>query len=339
MQSRSRAGRWLVVFVLAAAAVAKAQEPFEWMGKPFAFWLDVLQRGNARGRREAVDAFSSRGDALGSGEAQQALQALAKALADENVDIRLLAAEALNKLGGPSDRALAARAAMELLSNERSDIRKRAARDLQFYAPADPQTQLEAAGRLLALVKDPNEDIWVRQVGGSSLGQIGDFSAIPALIDLLHTGSVGNRVINRVDVARAIGAVGDTEVTRYRAAPGAGRAALGSHLEALRPAARALLEAARETVIIRDQELQSAYVEALAQLGPAAVPALVETVSGRDRDLLERMVAIAALGDMGPAGFDALAVLETVAKDGEENALLVRVEAERAIAKIEGPEP
>jgi HEAT repeat protein len=83
---------------------------------------------------------------------------------------------------------------------------------------------------------------------------------------------------------------------------------------------------------LKDKRLRFGAANALVRIGPAAVPALIEALKDKDRNV--RRAAALALGKIGPATKDAVPALIEALKDKES---YVRSAAAWALGKI-GPE-
>jgi len=119
----------------------------------------------------------------------------------------------------------------------------------------------------------------------------------------------------------AVPSAGTTQVeTRYQPTP-SNQGFVKRHKNLL----PALIKALKDS----DKEVVSAVTVALGNIGPDAIPALVDVLKSPDQTLRAR--AATALGSMGSVGQDAIPALVNALQDGEP---AVRREAARAIGLI-----
>jgi len=229
----------------------------------------------------------------------------------------------------------------------------------KLKAQADAVTALSAIGApavpaLIGTLKDPSSD--VRRSSCDALKAIGPpaDSAIPALIETLRDAS---RMV-RMRAAEALGYVG----------PGA-KAAVPSLAEALKDPDQWVRNYAAQSLgrigpdaapavaglvaALQDQGIRHSAIQSLEKIGPAAaepaVPALIELVrspgeptgpeksaSGRyvpSQGAMTRVLAIKALGAMGPRAKAAIPALNGARKDEDPS---VRYAAEDVLRKLQG---
>lgn len=321
----------MLALLASFAGTGLGQEKFEWKGEPYSYWIQALKDRSPDKRRDAAQAFSVIGNRLSRDEAASAVQSLLPLLQDESWLVRWRSAEALRMLGDAPTQTAAARSLIECLKHKDLAARRIAADELgHFVSVVDQATLKEISQALMGTAKDENEDNSVRQYAASSLGKAGDPSTLPALIELLQAKPLRGVAINKSAIISAIGEIGAAEVNQYLTTPLRNR----NRFEAFKPAIEALLDVAKGTKILVDKELHIAIIKALGQMGPAATMSLIERIKSKDRPLVERLVSIGGLGEMGSAAVDALPVLRTLLQDSKEDAF-IRGEANAAIKKIE----
>jgi HEAT repeat protein len=250
--------------LLAVPVTAQEKKPPQPAKATVAMLLkDLKQTGSEDARVQAAMALADYGP-----DAEPALSALIAALGSKNEDLRLNAAIALGKIGKASVPALSALldstdkdtrfyaiwalgwvgpdakevapALVKAMADKDEDIRRKAAYALGRIA-AHPR---ETMAVLLAAFKDANED--VRQAASDALAKFGA-EAVPGVLTALKDADVKVRV-------QAAHAVRE----------------MGSDAKAAAPVLRELLLSQEVGNHARD------YAQALAKLGKAGVPALIE---------------------------------------------------------------
>ena len=244
--------------------------------------------------------------------ARPAVADLHRSLRDPAIDVRLEAVRALARIGGGDDIAQALSTAL----SDPYDLTRREAAGALGRSTSDATTAAEA------LVSALNDDApQVRQLAASAVAKVGK-EAVPAITKVLERGDLASRRA----AARALGAIG----------PDA-----SSALPALRKLLRDELAAAQEHLsgmesgAIRDSRLRHAMgdqasLSALAQMGSAAVPVLVELLKTGD-DVAVRW-ACRGLSRIGPEAAPAVPALRRAVDHPDRYA---RDDIARAIQAIE----
>jgi HEAT repeat protein len=266
-----------------------------------------------------------------------AIPALIEALSDKDVALRHGAAKALSFFGPAA--APAVTALTRALDDQDVLVREWAAQSLAEIGP-DAKT---AVPKLTEKLKDQEGQFPLRAV--DALGKIGPAAkdSIPALIELLQ---------NKTDgwdwpVIEALGEIGPDakaavplliEALEEDEDHKVGTVVHKSSIEALGrigPEAKAAVPA-----IVRRSLSYWGYVEladeAMARIGPAAVPALVELLSGHNKDL--GASAARYLGKLGPNAKSALPILFGAMKDDDYGLSSAAVAAVEAIEPDEKPD-
>ncbi len=137
--------------------------------------VDVLGNGTARGRKHAAFALGEIGDSAAEGP-------LALALEDEDVHVRIAAAEAIGLLA-PTESARDA--LVQALADEASEVRFDAALSLVRGAARDPRLLETTVAPLEAALFDTNR--YVSGYAAEALERIGSREAMEALVPFLRT--------------------------------------------------------------------------------------------------------------------------------------------------------
>jgi len=193
---------------------------------------------------------------------------------------------------------------IQALMDESVRVREAAADAL---AESGPQA-VDAVPALLQALKNEERDWALRQAASDALGAIGS-EAVPALIE----------------------ALADEDEQVRRAAAGA--------LRDMGPQAGDAIPALIQT--LRDKDVSMDAASALGEIGPQAIPALVEAVD--DRDAQVRRGAILALGFIGPEAKEAAPLIiqalegdaEWLVRSGAANALgWIKPDASEAVPAL-----
>lgn len=259
--------------------------------------------------------------ALGEIRDGRAVDALAKALHDQDGFVRTAAGEALSKIGRPAADALIA-----VLDNRDVGVRIIAARALGRIGDRC------AAERLATAVKD--DDPAVCRGAIWALGKVKDRRGVPALMDVLRD----DDPLNREFATWALGDSGEPAVAALVAALGDERAETrDSAVRALgvigKPATAPLMAALQDQQgLVRAQAAQALGIIGSSEAVPALLPLL------EDEDRLVRSRAAGALGSVAGAGVLAplLAALQDTAPEVRSCAAegLGRAKDLRAVAAL-----
>lgn len=188
-----------------------------------------------------------------------AVQALIKALEDEDVFVRLSAASALGDIGSPE-------AVTVLIKDMEDENTDKHVRESAASALGDIGTP-EAVQALIKTLEDENIDKDVRGSAAFALGDIGSPEAVQELIKTLEDENKNVREL----AARSLGNIGSPE------------------------AVPALLKALED----EDKDVRWLVASALGDIGsPEAVPALIKALEDKNIDKDVRWRAASALGDI-----------------------------------------
>ena len=312
--------------------------------KRVAFFIET--RGGA-GRAETV--FAAGPLAVWPRPAPPELvNALLKAVDDENPKVRIEAIYALGSIAQPPLAADATQQLIKALDHYDPAVRAAAARltgRLKVSA---------AAAELLNAVNDSQEP--VRLAAMRALGAIGDKSAIGALAQQVEHYQRGEAAWSGLDALAKIGDPSSAEFFRARlanrdafirraSAEGLGRAGDASSVPSLEAAvagdssvmvraaaAFALAKLGRDYVgylatLLDDEKTVAQVAEYMMELGPAAIPELMNRL--KDPDDAIRGNAALIIGAIGTQ--DHVTALQALSADREQD---VRRAAERAIERI-----
>jgi HEAT repeat protein len=261
--------------------------------------------------------------------AAPAVAGLVVALKDREARVRLAAAATLGRIGPGAKRA--SRALGDALRDADLEVRRQAAGALGEVGPA-------AAGGVPALLRGIGADTEMTRLCVQALGMIGPETKtiMPALEEQLKS---ANRDVREA----AIRAVGNMGAEAKRAVPGLLNVVVVEQHEELRTAAMdALVNLGEEAVpdtakALKDERapMRLAACEILRRIGPRAgkaATALGATLKDKSPDV--RAVAAGAIGALGAEGRSAVTAVAGLLKDPEWR---VRVAAASALGGI-GPE-
>ena len=278
---------------------------------------------------------------------QKAIPVLVESLRNGNSSVRIRSAYALGQIGvswpfDDSDERLTtvyqetvSAALKQALADKNPEVQVYAALALAYGQPKDK------AGIAILINALKHKDGFVREAAAEALGLVGQSSqtVIPALIS-----AIGDRDLNvRRAVIQSLGkvgkadsravipiltaALGDSEiVVVYEAA-----LALSEFGLEARPAVPALIAALRRT---NEHDEMSSFVEALGTIGKDSVPLLIEALKDDNKKI--RLVAIEALGLIGPDAKQAMPFLIALLDDRDDEA---RKSGIAALAKFEEAVP
>ncbi len=243
-------------------------------------------------------------DVLGDIGGATAAQALTRSLGDPDATVRQRTVKALGKIGLHGDASVVI-ALIPRLEDDKSDVRRETIEQLEQLGDKRAviplvakfsdtsrdvrKTAVRAIGKLgdksavpalIRLMSDPDEEVRTQAVG--SLGLLGATDALDALAEQLNTGSE----LFRTKVAYALGQIS--------ALPGAGKAGEQA--------------VARLVENLAQPSTRRAAIDALRVAGKAAVPALVEHLSGRLEG--DPTTAVTLLGESADARATAVLTAE-----------------------------
>jgi HEAT repeat protein len=212
---------------------------------------------------------------------------LLEVLKDEDAEVRCRATEVLGNIGHPS----ALSGLMEALKDEDEQVRGKAAWALgKIRSPI-------AISALLETFNDV-EDVWKETIW--ALGEIGDATTAPYLIELLHNEKLKWSL--QGDIAKALGKLGEDAIPDLIEAMSDGDASVREG------AAKALGIIGATTAVpflidaLRDENwlVRGKAAEALGKIGDSrAVPALIEAVHNDDDEIFSlRDYGVVALGEL-----------------------------------------
>jgi HEAT repeat protein len=260
-------------------------------------------------------------------EAQAAVPALARALREDEAQLRWEAAGALGAIGGPARAELVA-----ALTNKDPNVRRAAAYGLGESIPPEPAT-VEALLRALG-----DQEVSVRAMAASSVSALGT-NALAWVMESFRRGDVQARQ----SAARAFGALRSArDVTVPALVEMSQDKNPASRLVAIQTLAglglpnRQMIEAYKSLLKDPAEEVRLAAVLALSTgrfHAKTVLPALTECLG--DDSPKVREGAARALGAIGAGAKPALPELARLAQDKEEP---VRAAAKEAAARIESME-
>ncbi|HEV3259903.1 MAG TPA: HEAT repeat domain-containing protein, partial [Gemmataceae bacterium] len=302
-------GLGLALASLAGGPVAAQQKKeARYQGQPLGHWIKLLQSGSEKDREAAADAIVTFGP-----QAKEAVPVLIRLLQSGSEKDREAAAWAIMTFG-PEAKKEAVPVLIDILEDRCPKYRAFGAGVLGDLGP----TAASAVPALTRLLEDDDSD--VRNHAVRALGAIGAAakSAVPALIPLLQ--DQGWCEIRE----SAAGALADIDPKDPNIVPALGRA-LGDDMREVRasaaaalgklgPGAKAALPALKKA-LNSEQEGQEDLIKVLVQIGPAAVPTLIELLGAEKPEI--RSQAATILGDMGPAARVAVPALKEALQDQE----------------------
>jgi hypothetical protein len=257
-------------------------------------WLEGKYRielnANPYSKEQCEDLLTTLHDArpkapdVGERPVKYRIQELRKHLESPDVDERIFAIKALQRIGPAAVPTLAL-----ALKHDTTDVLLAVAKALQAIGPA-------AVPALVAALKDDNA--WVRQMAAEALGRIGPAAeaAVPALVAALKDDDVEVRQMAANTLGR-IGAAAKAAVPALVAALkdnyNVGSQAMFA-LVRIGPAAEAAVPALVAALKDDNDWVRRMAANSLAEIGPAAVPALVASL--KDDDVEVRQVAANTLG-------------------------------------------
>jgi HEAT repeat protein len=287
----------------------KAAEALVKIGPPAVPSLvQALQNRDNNVRRIAADTLGQIGVA-------QAVPGLIQALQDSDKLVCISAAKALGQIEGDAQ-------ALPNLIEALQDMGW-----LVRFGAVEALGQIEvlqAIPHLLRTLQDENP--YVRRRTVEVLGQIGDPQAIPGLIQALQD----RHIDVRCSAAEALGQIGDAGAILVLL-----QALQDRHQYVRRNAAKALGRIANAQAIsgliqaLEDSDWSVPFeaAKALVQIGPPAVPSLVQTLQNRDNNV--RRIAADTLGQIGAA--QAMPGLIQALQDSDRD---VRYSAAEALGQI-----
>ncbi|HVU89865.1 MAG TPA: HEAT repeat domain-containing protein [Pirellulales bacterium] len=279
--------------------------------------------GHRQGRYWATLVLAEMGPA-----AKDATPALAKLLEDPDPEVRMQAAMALGAIG--ADAASAQASLMAALADKTPAVR---------YASAFALGQARAADALPALEKaEGGDDAFLAMISGWAVAKIkpDDASAVTKAVELIVAGLKSKDANLREGAAKALL---DLNAPRETVGPPLMAALDDPDPEVQENVARALAslgEAIVPRVVerLKDPASQDRALRVFSRMGPSAagaVPTVVELLG--EADAPRRRDIVLALGSIGPAAADATTALVPLLHDSDED---VRVAAAFALANI-GP--
>jgi HEAT repeat protein len=338
----------------------KAARALARIGSPAAKVLgEALSDSRKEVRRTAVFALEQLGKNCGP-----ALGHLQKSLGDPEAPVRAHAATALGKLGPVAQAAVPA--LKSLVNDPDAEVARSATEAIDRIDPGPGAVDalLQALGRdepeasqkarealankkamlskavpaLVAALGSTKES--VRSFAMEAIGQTGaaGASAIPKLIDSLKDSSPDMRE----SAVKALGNIGERPsqvipalVPMLRSSqPTSVRLEAAAALGAFGKRAAGAVSELIQTLSDSDQELRARACTSLAQIGPAAIPDLIESATHSIKSTV-RLGAVRALGEMGPAATDALSALARIS-DSDRSAEVQQAarEARKLIEKM-----
>jgi HEAT repeat protein len=277
----------------------------------------------------------------------------AAGLRDARLEVRLKVAKGLVRLGDRARRAVPA--LVRALDDGDKDLRLAVIASLT-YIGADSKP---AVPKLIAIVEDTQTHEFVRRAAGECLGHIGPVAqeAVPALLHVLDT----EKDFSLNWAARALGGIGakdervipallkllDNPTCSADCATALALGRIGKSPSTVVPALVEMLKKNRRDPNEKDHKhaeergfRREKVVLALQGFGPGAEPAvaaLVEIVQDGMEERQTRMLAVEALGLIGPKAKAAVPALQALRKDrivGES----LEAEMSQALRAITGPE-
>jgi len=281
-----------LAILLSGAALVLGQEEGTYRGKPVAAWTARLADADLRARWHATYALGQIGP-----DAADAVEPLSRIVADkyDYEYVRGGAAWALGRIGPGAEPAVPRLVdTLESKPQPVASVRRTIPEALGHIGPAAKP----AVPVLLALLDD--EDRGVRVNAAAALWKIARHDrAIPALVDMLRTGTGTLPYKAAVALGDLAGAVGKGDGADLPERPEGGFAQI-SPVPFSGEATAALIDALRHP----DPDVPRAAARALGQIGPATIPALREAL-GDPSDQVGRS-AVEALGWIGPPAIPAL---------------------------------
>jgi HEAT repeat protein len=308
----------VLLWPVAAAQPRPEGPPAEeacYKGKPTSFWIKKLQHKDVAARKEAVQALTVIGP-----EASAAVHALARALDDDETEIRLGALTALGAIGPGARDAVPA--VMQAARDDDDSYRAVALRALGGIGPVDEAVLPTLVKELLTPRDSPASKACLAAL--ESLKQIGP-GASPALPDLTKAlRSSDARVRSAmIPILAAIGGEGVPAVaSALRDSDTAVRDQAILALRNLGPKARAAAPTIVEAFKERDNQTRRMFLPVLELLGPDAVPALVILLKEGDFEL--RQTALGSLRTLGPKARPALDAMLDLVQDRKLGPLVIQ---------------
>jgi HEAT repeat protein len=308
-------------------AAQQKKEP-RYQGQPLGHWIRLLQSGSEKDRQAAAEAIVTFGP-----QAKEAVPVLIRLLQSGSEKDREAAAWAITTFG-PEAKKEAVPVLIDILEDLCPKYRAFGATELGNLGP----TADSAVPALTRLLKDDNSE--VRYDATEALRAIGAAakSAVPALIPLLQDqGWYKTRVI-------AAGALAEIDPKNPNIVPALGlalgddmrevRASAAAALGRLGPGAKAALPALKKA-LNSQEEGQEDLIKVLVQIGPAALPTLIELLEAEKPEI--RCQAAAILGNMGPAARVAVPALRKALQDQEPAVRSATAAAVQALKEKDAP--
>jgi HEAT repeat protein len=274
---------------------------------------DQLISTTASDRRDAAQALGRMGR-----NAQPAILDLIHALQDPNSDVQEAAAEALRQIGEESVPAL-----IDTLKDQRPEVRAAAAHGLAHLGPS----ARPAVKDLIRALED--DDRRVREFATGALGNLG----ADAVEDLIRASNTHNEEV-RENAAIALANIGQPSVPRLLGELVTGNPEIrASAAHALghvagRVSSKEAFYALLGTLHDPDIKVRNAGVQALVNIGPKAVPSLIESLKDPAPEV--RVLASTSLERIGAAK-QSIPRLMDVLKDSNPD---VRVAAAHALVSV-----
>jgi HEAT repeat protein len=290
-----------IKFLVRDPAAAPAKD------RPVDDWVKRLKEAAPATRLEAALALAELG-----GAARPAVGALARAVEDENEEVRYAATYALGEIGAGAKDAVPALA--RALADDDWFVRLTAAQSLEKIGP-DAKAALPALGKALKPT-DPVKDY--RPIRSAAVAR--------ALVRIDPKGK---------DVPRAVALVIESVLNDERQDADGSRVAGARALAAMGPPAAAAVPDLLRRLKDGDGTVRIAAAVALVKIAPdkhtdTAVQTLI--VQLKNDDVLARVLAAQALGELGPSGKPGQGALEQAARDPEPQVREAAAAAHKAIA-------
>lgn len=297
----------VLVALLAVFALVLADDEVNYKGKPASYWAKQIEEGDPAGRLAAVRAMRAFGPSVDG-----AVAALAKALGDTSVDVRIEAASALADLGPAAAPAVEALA--KSLRDARAEVRLRAATALgkigqpavgafpalaDLLDDADPTVQAATCAAIETLPIEAKDRAAVATRAARSKSPAVRAWGLKQVVALGAEAKDAEPLL--------IDALGDEDImTRRRAAEALGR--IGASEKAIPALTHALAD--------KDASVVGAATAALATFGDKAVPALLELLQQDEGNTWQ--LASCALAEMGAQSGSIVPELLKMLRDRDE---------------------
>jgi HEAT repeat protein len=272
-----------------AVPAQPAAEPAYYKGKPTSFWIKKLADEEVSVRREAAAALGVIGP-----EGAAAVPALLQALDDEDTTVRQ---EALTTLGriGPAARA-AVPVLLHALRDKDTDYR---VLTLQALGGIGPENEAVVPTLVKMLLDDDREKMRFTATGILKTFGSKARAAIPELARGLKRNDVGVRNA----AAAVLGSIGPEALpqllTVVRDPERDIRQTVNEALRNMGPKARDAIPVLTEVLKSEDNfEDRRAAVWVLAEIGPDALPVLIQALQDQANDV--RRAAVQAIAKLGP---------------------------------------